>query len=128
MPVPLLWTHRTIAAEPAAAWSLLTDLDRWRDWGPSVRGATLDEPGRFESGATGQVTTVVGIRLPFRLTDVDPGQRWAWRVAGIPATVHTVEPKGAGVRVGFGVPAPAAPYLAVCSLALRRIEALLAPG
>ncbi len=128
MPLPLLWTHRTIAAEAAAAWSLLTDLDRWRDWGPSVRGATLDAPGRFEPGATGQVTTVVGIRLPFRLTDVDPGHRWAWRVAGIPATVHTVEPDRAGVRVGFGVPAPAVPYLAVCSLALRRIEALLAPG
>jgi uncharacterized protein YndB with AHSA1/START domain len=121
----MLWTHRTIAADPAAAWALLTDTDRWADWGPTVRGGELDSPGRFETGATGHVRTVTGLALPFELTEVVPGRRWSWKVAGIPATAHTVEPADGGVEVGFGVPFPAAAYLAVCVLALRRIESLL---
>lgn len=120
-----LWTRRTIDATPEAAWALLTDLDRWADWGPSVTGATLDEPGRFETGATGRIHTVVGLDLPYELTDVVDGRRWSWDVGGIAATAHEVEPVDGGVRVSFGVPVWAPPYLAVCALALRRIDSLL---
>ena len=126
--VPLLWTRRIVAADPTAAWDLLTDPERWGRWGPTVRRGELDPPGRFEAGATGRVVTAVGIPLPFVLTDVDPGSRWAWRVAGVPATVHTVEPVDRGCRIGIGVPAPAAAYLPVCALGLRRIEAILLGG
>lgn len=120
-----LWTRRTIAADPAAAWDLLTDLDRWPEWGPSITGATLDAPGRFETGATGTMRTVVGATLAFELTDVVDAHRWSWDVGGIPATAHVVDPVTDGVRVSFGVPVWAPPYLAVCALALRRIDALL---
>lgn len=120
-----LWTRRTMDATPTAAWALLTDLDRWPDWGPSLTGATLDEPGRFETGATGTVRTAVGIDLPFELTDVVDGRRWSWDVAGASATTHEVEPVDGGVRVSFGVPVWAPPYLPVCAVALRRIDSLL---
>lgn len=119
----LLWTHRDIDAAPAAAWALLTDPDRWPEWGPSVRGAALDGP--FESGTTGRVWTSLGPTLPFTLTEVVDGERWAWRVLGIPATAHSVAPTGGGCRVGFGVPAPAAPYLVICRVALAKIDSLL---
>ena len=124
----MLWTRRTIAADPAAAWALLTDTDRWAEWGPTVRGGELDPPGRFEAGATGHVRTIARVALPFELTEVVPERRWAWKVAGIPATAHAVEPVDGGVEVGFGVPAPAAPYLAVCLVALHRIDSLLTDG
>lgn len=124
----MLWAHRTIAAEPADAWRVLTDPDRWADWGPTVRGGHLDPPGRFEVGATGTVITAVGIPLPFELTEVDPGRRWSWKVAGAPATAHTVEPVDRGCRVGIGVPPLAAGYLPVCALGLRRIEGILLGG
>lgn len=123
-----LWTTRTIDAAAEDAWALLTDLERWADWGPSVTGAELDPPGRFETGATGRVHTVVGPSLPFELTDVRDGGEWSWRVAGVPATSHRVEPRGEDrCRVGFGVPVWASPYLAVCAVALRRIERALCP-
>jgi hypothetical protein len=93
-------------------------------WGPTVRRARLLDD-RLEAGARGMVTTVFGLDLPFEITDYDDGARWAWKVAGVSATVHTVEPLGSDCcRVGFGVPWPAAPYLAVCGYALARLDAI----
>lgn len=120
------WTARTIAAPASRAWDLLVDLDRWPEWGPSVRAATLDGGGRrLTAGASGQVTPVVGPSLPFRVTELDEGVRWTWAVGGAAATSHEVEDRGDGrCRVAMGVPWAAAPYLAVCAVALRRIERL----
>lgn len=124
--VKKLWVRREIDASAGVLWDLLTDLQRWPDWGPSVRSAKLHD-GVFEQGATGAVTTAVGIELGFEITDHEAGERWAWKVAGVPATEHSVESLGpARCRVGFGVPWAAAPYLAVCQVALRRLVALAA--
>ena len=58
------------------------------------------------------------------MTEFDDGRSWAWTVAGVPATTHTVEPAPGGCRVSFGIPTLAAPYALVCLAALRRIELL----
>lgn len=119
------WAHRKIDAPAEDLWALLTNLDRWPLWGPSVRRAELDPGSEFESGATGVVLTSLNVRLPFEITAYDDGARWAWKVAGLPATDHTVQALGSRrSRVGFGVPWPAAPYLAVCRVALRRLESV----
>jgi hypothetical protein len=70
------------------------------------------------------VWTPVGIALPFEITEFDDGHEWAWKVAGVPATRHTVEPAVNGCRVAFGVPIWAPVYLTVCALGLKRIEEL----
>jgi len=120
--VKKLWTHRDMDAPAETLWDLLTDPQQWPGWGPTVRGVEL-KGERFELGATGTVTTVVGVKLNFEVTDFDPGAGWAWKVAGVPATDHTVEPVDADrCRVGFGVRWAAAPYLSVCQLALQRLE------
>lgn len=123
----MLTTDRAIAAPAASAWIVLTELDRWPEWGPSIRRAVLDDGGRVLSpGATGRVETAVGIGLPFRITEFVDGERWAWNVAGRSATEHVVTPLGPDrCRVAFGVPWWAPPYLAVCALALRRIERMV---
>lgn len=120
--VKQLWVHRTIDAPAAIVWTLLTDPDEWPNWGPTVRRAHLGTD-RLALGATGSVTTVAGVSLPFEITAYDEGERWAWRVAGVGATDHTVERLGPSrCRAGFGVPFVAAPYLAVCRAALGRLE------
>lgn len=122
--VKRLSTTLVIDAPVDAVWQALVSTDAWPAWGPSVRSATLDEPP-LRLGSTGIVTTVFGVDLRFEVTDYDELHRWSWNVARIPATDHTVEPVGPGrCRVGFGVPWPAAPYLAVCRIALRRLAEL----
>ena len=120
--------HRDITAPAHVLWQLLVDPARWPDWRPSVRGVRLHD-GAMQLGSTGVVTTVLAIDLPFEVTEFEPDVRWAWKVAGVPATDHTVEPLGAdSCRVGFGVPIIAAPYVAVCRSALRRLELLATSG
>jgi hypothetical protein len=122
----MLAVDRMIAAPSTAAWQVLVDLDAWPHWGPTVSGAWLDPPHtELALGATGTVRTSLGFVVPFVVTEFESGRHWTWKVAGIPATRHRVEPVGGHARVSIGVPWWAAGYLAVCSLALRRIDAML---
>ncbi|QXC60072.1 SRPBCC family protein [Aquihabitans sp. G128] len=133
-----MWITRAVDAPAEQAWDLLVDLDRWPTWGPTVAEARLDPRSpagtggrRLVPGTTGAVRAVAGPWVPFRTTafdrTADGGGRWAWRVAGVPATAHRVEASGpARCRVGFEVPIWAAPYAVVCAVALRRIEHELA--
>lgn len=116
-----------VAAPGELAWLELIELASWPHWGPTVRAARLDDDGALlHAGATGPVQTPVGLWLPFR-TDQwqDTGSRrsWSWRVAGVPATSHTVTSRGdAWCRVEMSVPLLAPAYLAVVSPALGRIR------
>jgi hypothetical protein len=114
-----------IQAPASAAWELLTDTSRWPQWGPSV--SRVESADRYIGPAsTGRVQTIIGVWLPFRVTEFVAGQRWGWEVVGIPATGHRVESLGPDrCRVVFEVPRLAAPYLAVCRLAAHRIRSIL---
>ena len=119
-----IWAARTIDVPASVVWHLVTDVDHWPTWGPSVRDAVIDG-GTMRSGATGSVTTVGGVALPFVITTFVDGASWSWDVAGIGATEHRVDGLDAGrCRVHFGVPWVAAPYLVVCHAALPRLESL----
>ena len=127
----MLWVGRRVTAPVDVVWDLLTDTRRWPQWGPTVRGVDV-ESDRIGPGSCGRVTTVAGLRLPFRVTafddDDDPDRSWTWQVAGVPATGHRVEPveplTGGISRVSIGVPWPAAPYLLVVWEGLRRLARL----
>jgi hypothetical protein len=121
----MLKTGVEIAVPASAAWELLTDTARWPEWGPSV--CRVESTGQYiGSGSSGRVQTIIGVWLPFRVTQFVVGHRWPWEVAGIQATGHRVESLGADhCRVTFEVPLLAAPYLAVCRLAAGRIRSIL---
>lgn len=126
--------HLDVPAE--SVWAALVDIRLWPRWGPSVRGAHLDRTGAGPHGAgphgagghligpgsTGRVRTAVGISLPFEVTDFEPGRRWSWKVAGVEATGHRVEPDGAGrCRAVIEVPGWAPVYAPLCWVALGRL-------
>ena len=107
-------------------WQLITDTETWSRWGPSVR--KVDSPDRFiHAGLKGRILTPFGIWLPFNIEKFEPERYWNWRVAGIPATGHLVEPlKNHRCRLTFTVPAWAPIYGLVCRIALNRIQKLSA--
>ncbi len=116
-----------VAAPADRAWDELVELDRWPQWGPTVRAARLDDGHRRLHGdATGAVQTPLGAWVPFRVDRWhDDGVRraWSWRVAGVPATAHAVTAlEGSRCRVEMSVPWWAPAYLGVVALALRRIR------
>ena len=116
---------REIVSPPEVVWRLLTHVDEWPRWGPTVAGGEVPG-GVISAGARGTVRTAVGVGLPFVVTEFEDGRSWAWRVAGVPATSHRVDPTVDGCVVTFGVPWWAPGYLVVCALALTRIERLAA--
>ncbi|MFT7598913.1 MAG: hypothetical protein ACI8TP_001838 [Acidimicrobiales bacterium] len=119
-----LWIHQDIDAAAVDVWPLLVEPRSWPQWGPSVKYAEL-EGEQLSEGTTGVVTTVFGIRLGFEITSYAEGSHWAWKVGGIDATDHRIEPLGSDrCRVSFGVPWSAAPYGLVCRIALQRIRTL----
>ena len=106
-------------------WELLTDTTTWPQWGPSVK--EVECGNRFiRQGTEGRVKTAGGFWLPFIITGYTEGRFWSWKVAGIPATGHRVEPRGDGLcRLTFEVPLLAAPYMYICKIALNRIAGIL---
>lgn len=119
-----MWTaERDIAAPADTVWRIITDLELWPRWGPSVKRAELDGTALL-LGATGRVWTPLGFPLPFVISEFDPEHYWAWDVAGVPATRHGVRPHGAGCRVWMTAPLWAPAYLPVLEIAVRRVEQL----
>jgi hypothetical protein len=117
---------REVGADRETAWDLLTDTERWPEWGPSVRAVECDRR-YIEAGTTGRVRVPGGIWLPFEV-ETCRDDRWTWRVARVPATGHFVEPGEGGkmgtCRVGFELRLYAVGYAPVCRRALDRIADL----
>jgi hypothetical protein len=103
----------------------LIDTTTWPQWGPSV---TEVECGNqfIRQGTEGRVKTVGGFWLPFTISRYEEGRFWSWKVAGIPATGHRIEPQEDGFcTLTFEVPILAAPYTFICKIALNRIAVIL---
>jgi hypothetical protein len=113
-----------IDADASVVWPYLARFHHWPAWGPTVT-AVESASSEVAPGVTGRVRTPIGLWLPFTIVDVDPGRAWDWRVAGVPATGHTVVPDGPSrCRVEFTAPWWASPYAAVLAMGLRRIQRL----
>ncbi|MDQ0371201.1 SRPBCC family protein [Catenuloplanes indicus] len=110
-------------------WDRYVRPRRWPEWSPQIR--SVDYPaGVLGAGGAGAVRGPLGVRVRFRVVDVDPAgpvRSWSWVVsaAGLRLGLrHTVEAAGTGTRTGLTIegPAPAVlGYLPIARLALRRL-------
>jgi hypothetical protein len=105
----------TVASEapPEVVWRLYAQPARWMEWAPHVRSPSgLGSPD-VEAGARGSIRLGGAVPIPARITSVEPGRAWAWRVG--PADLrHTVAPaEGGGATIGLeiSVPRPLEPAL-----------------
>jgi hypothetical protein len=103
----------------------MTDTKTWPQWGPSVKEVECEDQF-IRQGTEGRVKTVGGFWLPFIITRYEEGHFWSWKVAGIPATGHRIEPHEDGLcKLTFEIPLLAAPYAYICKIALERIAGIL---
>ncbi len=115
---------REIQSPASVVWRLISEFAQWPRWGPTVRTVT-SESDAVADGVTGTVVTPLGLAVPFEITEVQPGVSWKWRVGGVHATGHRVEPTGDdSCRLELSVPWMFAPYAIVLYLGVRRVECL----
>ena len=77
-------TTRTIAiaAPPDAVWAVMSDVERWHEWTPTVTSVRLLDGGPL---AVGKRARVVQPKLPtmvWRVTAVEPGRSFRWVTRG----------------------------------------------
>lgn len=118
---------RDVDANPEAVWDLLTDPDRWPEWGPAV-GAVRCDDDRIRRGTRGELR-VAGTWHPFTVETVDETdlgvRRWTWRIRDVAATGHRVGRRAdGGAHVVFEVPLWAMAAVSVCVVAARQVERL----
>jgi hypothetical protein len=123
--LPKLFSQ-TLDAPASEIWRLITDTLAWPRWGPTVRAVECSER-YIRAGSTGRLLTPIGLWLPFAVERFEPERFWDWRVGGVVATGHRVEPRGPRrCELTFSVPRWASPYGIICRAALKRIERLSA--
>jgi len=113
-----------INAPARLVWNILIDTHQWPVWGPSIRA--VQSPQQYIiAGLKGRIQTVIGVWLPFEITDFEPMSLWNWKVAGMPATGHRVTILDEDrCELIFEMPFAALPYGLVCLQAARKIDRL----
>jgi hypothetical protein len=104
---PVIRCAADSAADPAIAWALFARPDRWKQWAPQLRGARglAGTNGEVAGGNTGAALLLGAIPVPARITRVDSGRLWTWRV-GLVELDHEVEPRALGCTVVTTLRAP----------------------
>jgi len=110
-------------APPAGLWALLARPSAWSQWSPHVRGAWGLGAPEVREGAVGAARLFGVAPVPARITRVDPGRAWTWRVGPVEMT-HRVAP--GEVAIDLRAPGPLEPALAaaygpVITWSLRRL-------
>ena len=95
-----------IPAAPGRVWDVMTDVERWHEWTPSIASVTYLGDAKFEVGSR------VLIRQPkfppalWKIATIVPGQSFTWvsvapglRIVGN----HAVERDGKGSRATLGL-------------------------
>ncbi len=93
--------HRiTVAAPAARIFSIYRAVERWHEWDPDTKSATLNGP--FEVGSRGRLTPTKGNAVPMVFTEVRPDKCFTVE-SKIPlfkmVFEHELESKGQGTEV-----------------------------
>ena len=90
-----------IAAPPERVWQVMSDIDRWHEWTPSITSVKRLGGGAFAVGSRALIRQPRFPPASWKVTSIEPGRSFTWvsvapglRVVGH----HRVEPASAGSR------------------------------
>lgn len=96
-----------IAASPERVWDVLSDVERWPDWTPTVTSVRRLGDGPLRVGGRAQISQPRIPETEYVVTDLTPGRSFTWVATGpgVRTTAHhTVDPlPGGGTRVRLSV-------------------------
>ena len=77
-------TTRTIAiaAPPAVVWAVMSDVERWHEWTPTVTSVTLLDAGPFAVGTRARIVQPKLPKMVWRVSAVEPGRSFRWETHG----------------------------------------------
>jgi Polyketide cyclase / dehydrase and lipid transport len=96
---------RSVAADlditPERAWTLYSHPADWPSWAPHLRGASglTGYRGEVRAGARGLVWVLGVLPLPVKVTWVDRGHSWSWKVGPVEMDHVVEEREDGGCRV-----------------------------
>src|SRR5690349_2309125 len=91
-----------ISAPPERVWAVMSDIERWPEWTPSVTRVERLDPGPLAVGHRARIRQPRLLPAVWQVIALDPGRGFTWvtRSPGIRATGgHWVEGAGAGSHV-----------------------------
>ena len=88
-----------IQAPTDRVWDVMSDVERWHEWTPSITSVTLLGSGPFAVGSRALVRQPKLPPVRWRVTAIEPGRHFEWVSAGPgfrTVAVHRVEANGEG--------------------------------
>jgi uncharacterized membrane protein len=83
-----------VAAPADVVWSVMSDVERWHEWTPSVRGVRLLDPAPLRVGSRALIRQPKFPPAMWQVVSLDPGSAFVWK-SGLPGmwvyAYHSVE-------------------------------------
>jgi hypothetical protein len=95
-----------IAASPQRVWEVMTDIDRWHEWTPSITRITRLRNAPFAVGTRALSRQPKFPPAIWKITSIEPGKSFTWvsRVPGLRVVArHSVDAASAGARASLSV-------------------------
>jgi uncharacterized protein YndB with AHSA1/START domain len=96
----------TVQASPAIVWQLLTDVESWPRWTPSMLSVSRLDRGEFRLGSRAAIKQPGMPIAVWAVSELEPGRSFAWTSKSVGVTTvggHVVEPAGDGARLTLTV-------------------------
>jgi carbon monoxide dehydrogenase subunit G len=90
-----------VSAPPARVWEVMSDIERWHEWTPSVTSIALRGGGPLTVGSRAMIRQPKFPPAMWKVTAIEPGRSFTWVSVGPGIRVvarHSVEPAGANAR------------------------------
>jgi uncharacterized membrane protein len=90
-----------VAAPPERVWTVMSDIERWPEWTPSVKSIKRLDGGPLRQGSRARIRQPRLLPAVWTVTDIEPNRSFSWKTGSPGVWVvarHAVEPSPGGAR------------------------------